>query len=395
MYKKDINIPGKKFFKRINLIYLIICIVFLIFSWGFVDLNMPLPTNGLLSIGINILREFETHFRIYSALLFIAMLAGLSECYLYSLSKVDIYIFNFDKLKTIFLTIILLLFFSFPALTYDLFNYIETAKVAFTYHENPYVTMPIEIPNDPNLAFTRAANKVALYGPVWIILTAIPHYLGFGNLYLTIFAFKALMTFGYIASLILIYKITRDWRNVVFFGLNPLIVIETLISGHNDIVMMVLVLLALLFFSYRIYLHRIIGWIFLIGSVLVKGSTIVLLPVYIIKRFNEENKLLLSFVFLFLVFILIAPLREELYPWYSVWWITLVAILPYKKYRFVFWFSIITSISLELRHVPYMITGIYEGWGPLTRTLVSVIPPGIYSVYYLFHFRKDIYHEDK
>ena len=41
--------------------------------------------------------------------------------------------------------------------------------------------MPIEIPNEPYLAFTRAANKTALYGPVWILLTAIPHLLGQGD----------------------------------------------------------------------------------------------------------------------------------------------------------------------------------------------------------------------
>ncbi len=64
------------------------------------------------------------------------------------------------------------LLFSYPAMvSYDIFNYVATAKVSFYYFENPYLLMPIQFLNDPLLLFMQAANKTALYGPFWIMLT--------------------------------------------------------------------------------------------------------------------------------------------------------------------------------------------------------------------------------
>src|SRR5581483_4454944 len=86
-----------------------------------------------------------------------------------------------------------LLLLAYPTmLSFDIFNYIATAKVLFHYHENPYIIMPMEFIGDPLLHYTRAANKVALYAPFWIFITGSPYVLGFKNIFLILFNFKIL-----------------------------------------------------------------------------------------------------------------------------------------------------------------------------------------------------------
>src|SRR3989344_7928334 len=90
---------------------------------------------------------------------------------------------SFEKIYVkliIFSTIILAI--AYPAmLSFDICNYVATAKILFFYKENPYVIMPIEFSNDSILRFMHAPNKIALYGPFWVVITGIPFLLGFGN----------------------------------------------------------------------------------------------------------------------------------------------------------------------------------------------------------------------
>ena len=152
--------------------------------------------------------------------------------------------------------------------------------------------MPTELLGEPMLGFTRAANKLALYGPVWILATWIPYVLSFGNVLVALYTFKLLVIASYVTIGILICKMTKNARNVLFFAFNPLVIIETFVSGHNDTFMMALVL-------YGIYLCRsnqlfaqIAGWGFMIASVLVKGATIMVLPVFIFSVTYQTKSVL-------------------------------------------------------------------------------------------------------
>ncbi len=253
--------------------------------------------------------------------------------------------------------------FSYPALSYDLFNYITTAKVLYTHHENPYIVMPIEIPNEPYLAFTRAANKTALYGPVWLAISAIPHFLGGGNIWATVFAFKFMNVLAYFGFAYIVWKKTKNLNNVLFFAINPLVLIEVIMNGHNDIYMMVLALAG--------------GYIGLVASWFVKGATLPLL-------FVAKKTLVWWYWVLAAVFFILAPIREELYPWYAVWLITTAALLPAKNNRFIHWFTVALSFALELRYLPYLWMGYYEGPGPALRLLLTVVPVAVFLFWYLW-----------
>lgn len=364
--------------------YPFVILVLAIFSYGFVDLNLRLSTNSWYQALQTPLSDLVYKMRPTASFVFVLILIALFASYLVFLIRTDDFFPSFRKLTRFIPIITLILAASFPALTYDLFNYIMTAKVSFTYHENPYIVMPVEIPNDPNLAFTRAANKLALYGPVWLLLTAIPNTLGGGDVWRTIVVYKIMNGMAYLLMTYMIYRFTKSVRNAVFFALNPLVIIETLVSGHNDIYMMLLALGGLLLWKNS---KRFAGFFLLLASGLIKGATLILAPLLYFTKYPFEKILVYSYWLMAVVFFVVAPVREELYPWYAVWLISIASFLSPKRYARIWEFTIVLSFALELRNLPYIYMGYYGGPGPMLRMLVTVIPVGLY-VLWLFIIKK-------
>jgi len=353
------------------LIYGYCCLLFFFsfFSYLFID-------PGLLY-----LRNFYTGFFSENRLVVI-ILYTLFICLFFLTYYLFIKLVRSEKLplKQIFLLIVAnvsILLFSYPAiLSFDIFNYIATAKVAFFYHENPYIVMPYEFIGDPLLLFMHAANKVALYAPFWTLLSAIPHLLGFNNFLITLFNLKFFISLFYVAGAFLVWKISKNIYSVVLFALNPLIVIETLVSSHNDIVMMFFALCAF-FFAFK--KKFILALLFLFFSIFIKYATIVLLPIFIYmlikyksgEKIDQQNIFLIAAFLMFIVF-LFSFLREEIYPWYAIWFLTFISFLPKKKNLVVL--SAALSFGLLLRYVPFMFLGTYFGLTPLIKVCVTVIP---------------------
>lgn len=277
--------------------------------------------------------------------------------------------------------------FAYPAmLSYDIFNYIATSKVLYLYHENPYIVMPIEFIKEPLLAFMRAPNKIALYGPSWIILSFIPYLSGLGNFILTLFSFKIFVLGFYLLTVNLIWKISKNLLSVIFFAFNPLVIIETLISGHND---MVMIFFALFSFYLLVKKKLIPAVIFLTTSIFIKYATLLLLSVFIYVIYKQKRKddiswkkiWIASFILMFVAFIL-SPIREEIYPWYAIWFLAFASLIPKKK--FIFYTSVVLSFGLVLRYVPYMFLGTYLSPTPVLKELITFLPVVCYIFYYGF-----------
>ena len=344
-------------------VFITTLILFSIFSYAYVDVNLSY-LSGLYT------GYYFAH-RILLASIYTILIAVLFGCFYFFTKNADRLKRNLKK--TIILAIIATVI-AYPAvLAFDIFNYIATARVLFLFQENPYIIYPIEFINDPHIDFTRAANKTALYGPFWILLTGIPYFLGLGNFLFTMFSFKLLIAGFFVGTIILLNKL--DKRAVLFFALNPLVIIETLGSAHNDIVMMFFALLPF----YLLRSHKVLSLVSFIGSFMIKFATIFLLPVYLMsfaRKIKEKYKY--SAIFMFIVFLL-SPLREELYPWYAIWFIVFTAFL-YKN-RFLQNLVLVFSFGLLLRYIPYMATGNYFGPTPIFRNLLMVAPVVIFLIY--------------
>lgn len=342
--------------------YALFLIFFCLFSYFFVDLNLIYLHRIYTGFAFSN-RELVTFLYIlFVVVFFIFYLIFLRR-------KLNLKLF-------LILTCGILLFSYSAFLSYDIFNYITTVKVLFNYHENPYIVMPVEFKGDPNLLFTHAANKLALYGPFWLVLSGIPYLLSFGNFLLTFFELKILIIFFYLGTIYLIKKITKNNLAVVIFALNPLVIIETLMGNHNDIVMMFFALFSFFLLTKKKILYALI---FLIISILIKYATIFLLPVFILvvikilrKAEVKWNKIFMySSILMFIVF-LFSAFREEIYPWYAIWFLTFVALIPQKK--ILLYISLAFSFGLLFRYVPFMLTGSYFGITPIIKTLVTFVP---------------------
>lgn len=372
--------------KLVNWGYFFIALLFFIFSFGFVDPNLHLSTHPVYVAFLRPLMVFVYKQSLGAAILYVGIIISLFVLYARAL-----YLLHIKHRFGVSLGLMLaalFFFLSYPALSYDIYNYILTAKVAFFYQENPYVVMPIEFIGEPMLAFTRAANKLALYGPVWIAATYIPYLIAANNIAIAIVAFKLLSVGGYIGIVYLIYKKTRRLDQVVFFALNPLVIIEIFISGHNDAFMMFLALYGVLLMQKRYGLEYVSGLVLLLASVLVKGATIVIVPLMVLlRRYSFEYQMKWIAVSLFGVFLL-SPLREEMYPWYAVWWLATLAFVPIQKSSFAHGASFWLSFGLMARYVPWIATREYGGSGPVIRSLVTLIPVLVYIVVFVFLQRK-------
>jgi len=377
-------------------IILLSAVLLAVFSYGFIDPNLSSSHIPLVPGFREIITTLVYRYMPVAAGLYVLILSGLFVGYYYLLIASKRW-----KLKVWPRWIVLLIgvfLLAYPAFSYDIFNYILTAKVTFFYGENPYVVMPIEIPNESMLSFTRAANKLALYGPTWIALTSLPYIAGFGNILATIFSFKLFVAVFYAAMAYLIYRKTRRFDQTLFFAANPLILIEVLVSGHNDVVMMVLALSGLLLWGREETRYKLSGVILFLASVAVKGATIALVPLFFVPAFagrpasaggsvwKWEKKMLVASVLMFGAF-LVSPFREEMYPWYAVWWLTCVAFAPIRKNSFIHGFAFWLSFALMLRYVPWIATREYGGVTPIVRIVVTILPV---ALYFLFHFRKRI-----
>lgn len=364
--------------KIIGILYFIFLLLFTFFSYAFVDQNFSylknLYTNFYLSN-----RLMTTIFFILSVVVFFIFYSIF--IYLAVKKKID--------LKETFLLIgvtAVTLLFSYPAmLSYDIFNYIATGKVLFFYQENPYIVMPIEFVGDPVLAFTHAANKIALYGPTWLALTGIPYSISFGHFLVNLFMLKSLVIIFYLSSVFLIWKLSRNIVPVVLLALNPLVVIESLVSGHNDIAMIFLVLLSFFLLTKK---NIFLGVLFFILSIFVKYTTIVLVPIFlfVIWKIIQKKQFSLTTIFyycflLMLVAFFLSPLREEIYPWYAIWFLPFSFLVPNKK--LLLYISIAFSFGLMFRYVPFIFSGTHAGITPTVKSIVTFVPSCLILFYFL------------
>jgi len=284
-----------------------------------------------------------------------------------------------------------ILLLAYPAmLSYDIFNYVFTSKVLFFYRENPYIMMPINFLGDPLLDFTRAANKTALYGPIWTLISAVPYYLGLGNFLLTMYLFKVFVAIFYFGTIYLIYKFTKNLENVLFFAFNPLVFIETFLSGHNDVVMMFLALLTFYFLKNK----KIISSLFLLfASIFIKFASVFILPTFFLiiyknykKREINYEKLFFQASILMLIIFYLSFLREEIYPWYAVWFLSFLSLTKITRTKFIL--VIVFSFSLMLRYIPFMYLGTYFGPTPIIKIAITFIPVSIFVFYYILRSKQ-------
>ena len=188
----------------------------------------------------------------------------------------------------------LTLVFLYPATAIDVYNYAVEGHVAVFQHLNPMVTPPSEVAGDPFVSYAGSwATSPSPYGPIWILLSELDALAAGSNIVLAVFLLKALAGVAVAATTILLAQAFRDHGSrasalaAILFGWNPLVQLELVGNGHNDAVLTLLVIAALVFMGTR---KPVLSTMSIGASVLVKFLTLGAIPLFLMARAMEPSR---------------------------------------------------------------------------------------------------------
>ena len=258
--------------------YSLLFTLFTIYSYTQVDLNLTLSSNPIYQTVQRQFTQIGYFNRPQSTTMFLLLIGLLVISYWLLVKKHDVWKISEKQIWTLILGSSLILTLSYPALAHDIFNYMFDARTVVKYGQNPYFTTPLNFPNDDWIRFMRWTHVGSVYPPGWLI-TSIPFYLlGFGKFTLTLLSFKLLGLISFLLSSWLMLKIAgrRAW---ILWSFNPMVLIESLSSVHNEISMVFFTLLGFYFMrqgkSFKDFPLRILP---LVWGGLIKYASFLLLP---------------------------------------------------------------------------------------------------------------------
>ena len=376
--------------KWLFITYPLTLIVLFIYSFTQVDLNLTLSSNPLyLALQKNL--TFIGYFnRPISSLIFILIILSLTIHYIFLIrAAVKNQVSKSEITKLIFITAFILLL-SYPAFSHDIFNYIFDARIIAKYGQNPYQFTALDFPSDTWTRFMHWTHRTYPYGPLWVI-SSLPFYIiGLGKFVLTLILFKLLFLLSYIGSIVYIRKISSIIKiepinqSLVFFAFNPLIIIETQVSPHNEILMLFLTLIGLFFFlKGKIYKSLLM----MIAAGLIKFISFIYIPILLVlnhKKLSSEKFILLLISVTSLVLIPVI-LSRELYPWYMITIIGLGSLL--KKSLLLKLIIIALSLGTLVRYIPYLYSGEYTQITANWQLILTCLPVIIAIISY-FHLQR-------
>ncbi len=363
--------------KILAIFYLLLTTILAIYSYGYLDFNLTLSSHPLFLQLVAPLQHLVYFNRTLSAQVYSVIFVSLFALYLVLLlPKNRPSVLPWKKLS-ILLTILL---FSYPMLSYDVFNYMFHGKILWFYHSNPHTVAPLFFEKDLWLRFMRWVHTPSAYGPVFTLIESPAYLLGLGKFVPVLYLMKATMIAFYVWCIYLVGDILRklklDHSTIVLSQLmlafNPFLWLELVINSHNDAVMIALLLFAL---KSSLANKKIMSILSLIGSVGVKYVTAVTTPFFLIK--NPQLKITLIALSL-LAPILVSPGRFQ--PWYLVWPLIPAALINTSWARV---WIILTSIAGLAYYPLYISTGFWN-LGDVFRLSLIYGPTTLSAIYFAY-----------
>lgn len=283
-----------------------------------------------------------------------------------------------------------LLALAYNAFSYDLFNYIFYTKIILHYHQNPYQVVALDFPKDPMLSFMHWTHNTYPYGPFFLVLTVPIAFFGFNYFLPTFFIFKIFSAVCFLGTVYFLSKILKkiapEYQIVgtIFYALNPLVLIESLVSAHNDVPMMFLAVLG-------VYLLLQKKWLWGVAAVTLSALTkqamiFLVLPAVIYaanillkKKWVSERIFLLSCAIMTVVGYVFVITKIEIQPWYALWFLPFVIFIRPPKW--LLWIVVGSTLGMLLRYVPFLWQGDWNGLAGVIKTSVTQFTPLVFLVF--------------
>ncbi len=181
-----------------------------------------------------------------------------------------------------------------PLVSKDTFSNIFYGKIAVRYHDNPYLITPQRFSSDELMAYTSLnwKNTAIVYGPLHTYFSMLLNLMAGQSITSNIFVFKGAMAFFHLVNVLLIWSILgmvaprRQRWGTLIYAWNPISLLIGVGGGHNDLMMMTLVLAALYFLLKD---KRWLGYLFLVFSVFIKYISVILVVALVLYFLNKRD----------------------------------------------------------------------------------------------------------
>jgi len=361
--------------------YILAVISLFFYSYTQVDLALTLTRMSFVLDIVRGMQQVGFYHRPLSTLIYIIVLSLLFLGYIFFIKAAQKGILTKKKLWILLLIITPILTLSYNAFSYDLFNYIFDAKIITFYGDNPYLQKALDYPGDPMLGFMHWTHRVYPYGPIWLAFTLPLSFLGFQLFLPTLFLFKIAIAGAFLGMVKLVERISdyidenETVTTMVFFALNPLILIESLVSSHNDLLMLFLALLSLSLLMKKRYIKSFFSLILSVG---VKFATIFVLPLYIMVYLSKKahtkeywQSFFLYATLLMALAAVAATIRSNFQPWYLLYPLAYAVFLQKNKYSLSGIF--ITTIMGLLNYIPFLYFGGFDEPVPSILLYINIL----------------------
>lgn len=361
-------------------LYSLVLLSLSIYSYSQIDLNLTLSANSVYQNFQKQLIQLGYFNRPTSAAVFVSLIALLYIFYFIILHLVRKKKLSSKNIYLLIVASIVILFFSYPAFSHDIFNYMFDARMITKYQANPYLHKALDFPQDNWLRFMRWTHRTYPYGPVWLLTTLPFSFFSFGKFTISLFNFKLMFTLFHLGNIFLIKKILSKispkevMLGVCFYALNPLILIESLVSPHNEALMLFFLLLSFYLLFNKKNILAVASLLFSIGT---KFITAILLPLFLIEAIQSHpdpesdsgegsrpfSKISTGRMTKLTLLLLLIPLAyhiiiREPYPWYFIPFIGVGALLINCQNIKILLVG--ASLAFLLRYAPYLYRGDYS-----------------------------------
>ena len=174
--------------------------------------------------------------------------------------------------------------FVYPVTAIDVFNYIAEGIVMIDYHANPMLVSLAQYPHDSLVRLTVGWGIYpASYGPIGLLIDAIPTLLTGRNVLANLIFLKVLFSSILLLEAFVAYKILSKigpkfaLAGALALAWNPFALFEYSANSHNDILMMLFVLLAVLALVEE---RPILALVLVTASALTKYASLPLIPLF-------------------------------------------------------------------------------------------------------------------
>ena len=198
--------------------YGLIFLLYTLFTYVFTDPNLILIKADWFMVWQNFLWQKVLPYTDWRASIFLVLIVLLIINYYMLIKYWRRHPEKLNKnLLLYLLPLIVVLFFSYNALSHDIFNYIFNARMVLIYQANPHQTIALNFQGYP-----------------WFSL--LPYLLGLGKFILTWLSFRSLSLLAFLLSFLFLTRLQkkRDNLSMAILFFNPLILIETISNAHND-----------------------------------------------------------------------------------------------------------------------------------------------------------------